>query len=75
LWLSIDMKPSTASWRSLLAMCAVGVGMAFIWAPLAAAATRNLPMRLAGAGSGVCYTNRHVGSVLGSASMAAFMSS
>jgi hypothetical protein len=31
-------------------------------------------MRLAGAGSGVYYTNRQVGSVLGSASMAAFMS-
>jgi hypothetical protein len=31
-------------------------------------------MRLAGAGSGVYNTNRQVGSVLGSASMAAFMS-
>jgi len=75
LWLSIDMKPSTPFWRLMLAMCAVGVGMAFIWAPLAATATRNLPMRLAGAGSGVYYTNRQIGSVLGSASMAAFMSS
>ena len=75
LWLSIDMKSSTPFWRLMLAMCAVGVGMAFIWAPLAATATRNLPMRLAGAGSGVYYTNRQVGSVLGSASMAAFMSS
>jgi hypothetical protein len=49
--------------------------MAFIWAPLGATATRNLPPRLAGAGSGVYNTTRQVGSVLGSAGMAAFMSS
>jgi hypothetical protein len=42
---------------------------------LGATATRNLPTRLAGAGSGVYNTTRQVGSVLGSASMAAFMSS
>ena len=52
----------------------MGIGMAFIWAPLGATATRNLPPRLAGAGSGVYNTTRQVGSVLGSASMAAFMS-
>ncbi|MEI7543330.1 MAG: MFS transporter [Mycobacteriaceae bacterium] len=74
LWLSIEMNPSTPIWRLMLPLCAMGVGMAFIWAPLGATATRNLPMRLAGAGSGVYNTNRQVGSVLGSASMAAFMS-
>jgi hypothetical protein len=50
-----------------------GVGMAFIWSPLAATATRNLPPHLAGAGSGVYNTTRQVGSVLGSAGVAAFM--
>jgi hypothetical protein len=40
---------------------------------LAATATRNLPPDLAGAGSGVYNATRQVGSVLGSASMAAFM--
>ena len=49
--------------------------MAFIWSPLAATATRNLPPQLAGAGSGVYNATRQVGSVLGSASMAAFMTS
>jgi hypothetical protein len=53
----------------------MGIGSAFIWAPLAATATRNLPPQLAGAGSGVYNTTRQVGSVLGSASMAAFMTS
>jgi len=74
LWLSIEMNPSTPIWRLMMPLCAMGVGMAFIWAPLGATATRNLPARLAGAGSGVYNTNRQVGSVLGSSSMAAFMS-
>ena len=75
LWLSMEMTPATPIWRLLLPLTAMGIGMAFIWAPLGATATRNLPMRLAGAGSGVYNTTRQVGSVLGSASMAAFMSS
>jgi len=75
LWLSIEMSPDTPIWRLVLPMTAMGAGMAFIWAPLGATATRNLPMRLAGAGSGVYNTTRQVGSVLGSASMAALMSS
>ncbi|WP_084792406.1 MFS transporter [Mycobacterium sp. E136] len=72
-WLSLDMAPDTPIWRLVLPLTATGVGMAFIWSPLAATATRNLPARLAGAGSGVYNTTRQVGAVLGSASMAAFM--
>ena len=74
LWLSFVMTPQTAVWKLMLPLTAMGIGMAFIWAPLGANATRNLPPRLAGAGSGVYNTTRQVGSVLGSASMAAFMS-
>jgi EmrB/QacA subfamily drug resistance transporter len=74
-WLSVEMTPSTPIWRLLLPMAAMGVGMAFIWSPLAATATRNLPPQLAGAGSGVYNATRQVGSVLGSAGMAAFMTS
>ena len=72
-WLSFEMTPTTPIWRLLLPLTAMGVGMAFIWAPLATTATRNLPPRLAGAGSGVYNATRQVGSVLGSAGMAAFM--
>ncbi len=72
-WLSIEMTPTTPIWRLVLPMAAMGVGMAFIWAPLAATATRDLPPELAGAGSGVYNAIRQVGSVLGSAGMAAFM--
>jgi EmrB/QacA subfamily drug resistance transporter len=72
-WLSIEMTPSTPIWRVVLPLTATGIGMAFIWSPLAATATRNLPPQLAGAGSGVYNTTRQVGSVLGSAGIAAFM--
>jgi hypothetical protein len=74
-WLSIEMTPTTPIWRLLLPFAAIGVGMAFIWSPLAATATRNLPPHLAGAGSGVYNATRQVGAVLGSAGMAAFMTS
>src|SRR5246127_2505224 len=72
-WLSIVMTPSAPIWQLVLPFIVLGCGMAFIWAPLAATATRNLPPRLAGAGSGVYNATRQVGAVLGSASMAAFM--
>jgi len=74
-WLSIEMTPVTPIWRLVLPLTAMGIGMAFIWSPLAATATRQLVPDLAGAGSGVYNTTRQVGSVLGSASIAAFMTS
>ena len=72
-WLSIEMTAATPIWRLLLPFTGMGVSMAFIGSPLAATATRNLPPELAGAGSGAFNASRQVGSVLGSASMAAFM--
>lgn len=72
-WLSIEMTSAAPIWRIVLPLTVTGVGMAFIWSPLAATATRNLPPQLAGAGSGVYNTTRQVGSVLGSAGVAAFM--
>ncbi|MCH9736629.1 MAG: MFS transporter [Actinomycetia bacterium] len=72
-WLSIEMTPGTPIWRLVIPITALGVGMAFIWSPLAATATRKLPPQLAGAGSGVYNTTRQVGSALGSAGIAAFM--
>jgi EmrB/QacA subfamily drug resistance transporter len=74
-WLSIVMTPSAPIWQLVLPFIVLGCGMAFIWAPLAATATRNLPPRVAGAGSGVYNATRQVGAVLGSAGMASFMTS
>ncbi|WP_051288806.1 DHA2 family efflux MFS transporter permease subunit [Mycobacterium sp. URHD0025] len=74
-WLAFEMTPTTPIWRLLLPQLVMGIGMAFIWSPLAATATRNLPPDLAGAGSGVYNATRQVGSVLGSAGIAAYMTS
>ncbi|MGB8388092.1 MFS transporter [Mycobacterium sp.] len=74
-WLSFEMSPDTPIWRLVLPFSAVGVGMAFVWSPLTATATRNLPSQLAGAGSAVYNSVRQVGAVFGSAGMAAFMTS
>jgi MFS family permease len=74
-WLSIVMTASTPIWELVLPFFALGVAMAFIWAPITATATRNLPQRFAGASSGVFNATRQVGAVLGSAGMASFMTS
>jgi EmrB/QacA subfamily drug resistance transporter len=74
-WLSIEMTPTTPIWRLVLPLTGLGIATAFIFAPLAATATRNLPPDVAGAASGVYNATRQVGSVLGSAAIAAFMTS
>ena len=71
LWLALVMHPDTQTWLLLLPMALMGVGNAFMWGPLGATATRNLPLSSAGAGSGVYNTTRQVGAVLGSAAIAA----
>jgi EmrB/QacA subfamily drug resistance transporter len=73
--ISLTLTPSGAVWHILAAMGLLGIGMAGIWAPLAATATRNLPMRMAGAGSGVYNATRQVGAVLGSAAIAVLIDS
>jgi EmrB/QacA subfamily drug resistance transporter len=72
-WLAAAIDPTVPTWQILLPMAALGIGMSGIWAPLAATATRNLPMNLAGAGSGVYNATRQVGAVLGSAAIAVLM--
>ena len=60
-------------WMFLIPSVFMGIGNAGMWGPLATTATRNLPPRQAGAGAGIYNTTRTVGSVIGSASIAAFM--
>jgi hypothetical protein len=74
-WLTFEMSPATPIWRLVLPFFATGVGMAFVWSPLTATATRNLPPHLAGASSAVYNSVRQLGAVFGSAGMAAFMTS
>ena len=63
----------TPIWLFLIPSALQGIGNAGMWGPLATTATRNLPPHLAGAGSGIYNTTRTVGSVIGSAAIAALM--
>lgn len=69
-WVSAALEPEGSLWQVLVAMGLLGFGMSAVWAPLAATATRNLPMHQAGAGAGVYNATRTVGSVIGSAGIA-----
>ena len=74
-WVSTALTPGAEVWQILLPMGLLGLGMAGVWAPLAATATRNLPLNLAGAGAGVYNATRLVGSVIGSAGIAVLIES
>ena len=52
-----------------------GVANSMMWGPLSMVATRNLERTLAGAGSSVYNTTRQIGAVIGSAAIAAMMTS
>jgi len=68
---ALVIAPDTPLWQLLVVNAMLGFGNAFLWAPLASTATRNLPLSAAGAGSGVYNATRQVGAVLGSAAIAA----
>ncbi|TFV95162.1 DHA2 family efflux MFS transporter permease subunit [Leifsonia flava] len=72
-WMALIITPAIDLWILLIPAAFLGLGMSGIWAPLASTATRNLPPRLAGAGSGVYNMTRQVGSVFGSAAIAALL--
>ncbi|MCP9623262.1 DHA2 family efflux MFS transporter permease subunit [Nocardia otitidiscaviarum] len=71
---AIFMTPDTPIPVFLVLGGIAGIANACIWAPLATTATHNLPVQQAGAGAGVYNTTRQVGSVLGSAAVAALLS-
>jgi len=72
-WFGALLSPDVPIWVLLFPAALLGLANAGIWAPLSSTATRNLPMHLAGAGSGVYNTTRQIGAVLGSAAIAALM--
>ena len=74
-WVGQSLAPETPYWEILVPMGVLGLGMSAVWAPLAATATRNLPMHQAGAGAGVYNATRLVGSVIGSAGIAVLLDS
>lgn len=70
---SLTMRTDLSVLWLLVPSFLIGVGSAGIWGPLSMSATRNLPVRAAGAGSGVYNTTRQMGAVVGSAAIAALM--
>ncbi|GAB3807526.1 hypothetical protein GCM10028798_32220 [Humibacter antri] len=73
-WYAAWLDPNVDLWpRLLIPSLVLGVANAFIWAPLSVTATHNLPPAQAGAGAGVYNTVRQIGSVLGSAAIAALI--
>jgi len=72
-WYAFAMDMDTPVWVYLIPSFLLGAGQAGMWGPLATTATRDLAPRQAGAASGIYNTMRTVGSVLGSAAIAAFM--
>ncbi|NKY07690.1 DHA2 family efflux MFS transporter permease subunit, partial [Cellulomonas hominis] len=73
-WFALWLTPDPDRWaRLLLPSALLGVASACLWSPISSVATRNLPRQQAGAGSGVFNTTRQIGSVLGSAAIAALI--
>lgn len=72
-WYASLMNVDTPIWMFLLPSAVMGIGNAGMWGPLATTATRNLGPRQAGAGAGIYNTTRTIGSVIGSAAIAAVM--
>lgn len=72
-WFNRVMTPRSEAWHILLAATFLGLASSFVWGPISTTANRTLPMRMAGAGSGVYNTTRQIGSVLGSAAIAVLM--
>jgi EmrB/QacA subfamily drug resistance transporter len=74
IWYAAWLVPDEALWwRLLLPATLMGLGAAFTWSPIGTTATYNLAGPDAGAGSGIYNSMRQVGSVLGSAAMAALI--
>ena len=74
-WYASMMDGDTPILMFLIPSALMGIANAGMWGPLATTATRNLPMKDAGAGAGIYNTTRQIGSVLGSAAIAAAMQS
>ncbi|MFD7548847.1 MFS transporter [Streptomyces sp. NPDC059816] len=68
---SLLMEPDSHLWMFSATAALTGVANGMVWGPLGAIATRNLPVRQSGAGSGIYNTNRQMGAVLGSAAVGA----
>lgn len=64
----------TTTWKTLLpALIVTGLGMGMTFAPMTAAAMREVPPRIAGSASGIINTMRNIGQVLGIAVLGSYL--
>jgi MFS family permease len=64
------------TWITLLpALIVTGLGMGMTFAPMTAAAMREVPLRISGSASGILNTSRNVGQVLGIAVLGSLLQS
>jgi MFS family permease len=62
------------TWKTLLpALVVTGLGMGMTFAPMTAAAMREVPPRIAGSASGIINTMRNIGQVLGIAVLGSYL--
>ena len=74
--LIIASVDTDTTWRSLLpSLVVTGTGMGMTFAPMTAAAMREVPPRIAGSASGIINTMRNVGQVLGIAILGSLLRS
>lgn len=72
-WIGSILSPHITGWALVVPSALIGVGSAFISAPLSTTAMRGVPLNLAGAASGTFNALRQIGAVLGGAAIAAIM--
>jgi EmrB/QacA subfamily drug resistance transporter len=74
--LIIRQSTLETTWVTLLpALVVTGAGMGMTFAPMTAAAMRNVPPRIAGSASGIINTSRNIGQVMGIAVLGSVLQS
>lgn len=74
-WAALLIAPDLMAWHLVFPLALFSVGVSFVMSPLANLVTQGLSGRDAGAGAGAFNTNRQIGSVIGSATIVAVLTS
>ncbi len=70
-----QISPDATQWSFILPLTITGVGMGMTFAPMTAAAMRQVPPHIAGSASGILNTTRNLGQVLGIAVLGSILQS
>jgi EmrB/QacA subfamily drug resistance transporter len=70
-----QITPDATQWSFVLPLAITGVGMGMTFAPMTAAAMRQVPPHISGSASGILNTTRNLGQVLGIAVLGSVLQS